>query len=477
MQNVHDFRKRKFKVKSRLPGKDFVGEFSSLTMSSDGGMILLNEIEEENNFIKLASTCILDGRKKGRSIYSLEQILKSRVFAIACGYEDVNDLTTLRHDCMIKESIGIDPSSEQGIPSQPTASRFENSFKTKEEVAEFALALPKLYTQSAYKNPPKKVILDLDETFLACHGSQQDALFSGYEHSYGYKPLFVIDTKIGCVLAISERPARTLSGKEVKKLFEPVFKEIRKAWPSVEIVVRGDGHYGRDEFLTWCEETEGVSFITGFTKNSKLMTHKEVERTIERASQKLLRIEEKEKNKDMKTKEVREYCTFNYAAAAWERERTMVARVLVYRDNGEIKVRVRYIITSLAKNYSPKHLYKMFYAKRGQAENIIKDVKRYLKGNRQSCKSILANHVRLILHGLAHWYFVKLSQAIPRYSKYKKASIPNLQLLLLKIAVQMKVRARTVQTVFSCSTPTQDLFLKVLEGIRSETVDLSPVPT
>lgn len=477
MQNVHDFDKRKFKVKSRLPGKHFTGEFSSLTMSSDGGLILLNEIEEENNFIKLASTCILDRRKKGRSKYSLEQILKSSVFAIACGYEDRNDLTKLRHDCMIKETIGIDPSSEKGIPSQPTASRFENSFKTKEEVAEFSLALPRVYTQSAYKKPPKKVILDLDETFLTCHGSQQDALFSGYEKSYGYKPLFVIDSEIGCVLAISERPARTLSGREVKELFEPVFKVLREAWPTVEIVVRGDGHYGRDELLTWCEETEGVSYVTGFTKNNILMTHKEVERTIQRASRKLLRIEEQEKNIDKKTKEVREYCTFNYAAASWERERKMVARVLVYRQDEEIKVRVRFIVTSLARTYSPKTLYKNFYAKRGQAENIIKDVKRYLKGNRQSCHSVLANHVRLILHGLAHWFFVKLSQAIPQNSKHKKASIPNLQLLLIKIAVQMKVRARTVQAVFSCSTPTQDLFLRVLEGIRSTTVDLSPLQT
>ena len=473
MQNVHNFDKRKFALKSRIPGKGFLGEFSSLDMSSDGGMILLNEIEEKNKFIKLASKCITDGRKKARSSFSTEQILKSRVFAIACGYEDGNDLTKLQHDCMLKESIGIDPTESQGIPSQSTVCRFENSFLTKKDVAKFSLALPKIYTKRAYKRPPKKIVLDLDETFLPCHGTQQDALFSGYEKKFGYKPLYVMDIKIGCVLGISERPARTLSGQEVKELFEPVYKVLRRAWPKVQIVVRGDCHYGRDEFLKWCEKTEGVSYVTGFTKNNILVTHPEVERTIERASQKLLRIEEEEKNNERKTTEVRDYCTFNYAAEDWDRERRMVARVLVYRSDEEIKVRVRFIVTSFKNNYSPHDLYTTFYAKRGQAENIIKDVKRYLKGNRQSCKSVLANHVRLILHGLAHWFFVKLSRAIPNHSEHKKTSIPNIQLLLIKIAVQMKVRARNVQAIFSCSTPAQELFLRVLERIRSEPLVLS----
>ena len=476
MQNVYDSRKRKFRLKSRIKGKEFLGEFSGLDMSSDGGMILLNEIEEENKFIKLASKCIPDGRKKGRSSYSTGQILKARVFAIACGYEDGNDLTKLQHDCMLKESIGIDPTASQGIPSQPTVCRFENSLTTKEDVAKFSLALPKIYTERAYKRPPKKIVLDLDETFLPCHGTQQDALFSGYEKSFGYKPLYVMDIKIGCVLGISERPARTLSGQEVKDLFEPVYKIIRKAWPKVKIVIRGDCHYGRDEFLKWCEKTEGVSYVTGFTKNNILMTHDEVARTIERASQELLRIEEEEKNKERKTTEVRDYCTFNYAAEDWDRERRMVARVLVHRSDEEIKVRVRFIVTSFGNNYSPHYLYQRFYAKRGQAENIIKDVKRYQKGNRQSCRSVLANHVRLILHGLAHWFFVKLSHAIPHHSKHKKTSIPNIQLLLIKIAIQMKVRARTVQAVFSCSTPVQELFFKVLERIRSKSLVLSSSP-
>ena len=462
-------------LKSRVKGKKLQCQFNQELLSSDGGIALFNEIEERSQIIKTASKFIKDDRVQGRSKFSIEQMLKSRIYPIGCGYEDANDLMPLKHDCVFKESLGINPISEQGLPSQPTASRFENSFKTREEVAQFSLVLPHIYTRLAYKKPPRQITLDLDETFMPCHGTQQDSLFSGHESKYGYKPLFVIDAFINCALGLSDRAARTLSGKEIKELFEPIYNELRKAWPEVKIVLRGDSHYGRDEFLKWCEETEGVTYITGFTRNNRLETHPAVEKAKARNVRKFLRIEEKEKNSNKKkTTEVREHCTFRYSAESWDQDRKMVACIRTYRSGGEIKTGVRFIVTSIETNYSPKHLYKNIYAKRGQAENIIKDIKRYLKGNRQSCRTFLANQVRLILHGLSHWFFVMMSRLIPKNSKYKKKSIPGLQMLLIKIAVQMNVRARTIQVMFSCSTPAKDLFLKMIDSIHKDSVYLGP---
>ena len=476
MNNAQILKKAYLTAKSRVESKQLRYEFSDSSLSSNGGVALFNEIEERSKIIKMASEFIEDKRVKGRSKYTVEQFLKSRIYPICSGYEDVNDLTSLRHDCIFKESLGIDPTSEIGLPSQPSISRFENSFEKKTKLAKFSLVLPYIYTKLAYKTPPKKVILDLDETFMPCHGYQQDSLLSGHESKYGYKPLFVIDVNISCTLAISDRPAKTLSGLEVKELFEPIFKQIRIDWPNTEIVIRGDSHYGRNELLKWCEETEGVSYITGFPSNKRLVNHEKVVEATKQIEQKFLRVEEKEKDKkeEEKTTQLTDYCTFKYKAEKWDQERKMVARTLAYRKGEEIITKVRFIITSIKGNKSPKHLYKDIYAKRGQAENIIKDVKRYLKGNRQSCTNFNANQVRLILHGLSHWFFVMLSRIIPKTSKHKKSSIPKLQMLLIKIAAQMKVRARVIQVILTCSNPTKDLFLQMIDSIHNDSVFLGP---
>ena len=310
---------------------------------------------------------------------------------------------------------------------------------------------------------------------MPCYGNQQGSVFTGYEQAYGYKPLFVIDIKLGCVVAIIERPAQTISGKEINTLFEPIFQKIREAWPDVEIVLRGDSHYGKDDFLTWCEKTEGVTYITGLPGYKHLSQNEEVQKTVTRCIERFERKEAKLKVGKPKP-EVRDYCEFSYKAKTWDVDRKVIARILIFRTKkGELVTNIRYIVTSIERKHAPKYFYTRIYAKRGQAENIIKEVKLYLKADRQSCKKLEGNKFRLILHGLSHWLFVGISRAIPAHSKHKRLSIPRLQTLLIKIAVQMKSRARTIIAVFTSSSPSEDLFMKILANIQNKSVFLGNV--
>ena len=310
MQNVQLEFSNKFVLNSLVKVKKLIGVFSDSESSSNGGITLINEIDKLLGLTQTGSKYLTDDRCTVRSKNSFYQFLKSRVMAISCGHEDVNDLNRLRHDSALKESIGIDPACEYGLPSQPTTSKFESLFSDK-QVQKFSLCLPEVYTAHSYRKPPKKFILDLDETFMPYYGNQQGSVFTGYEQAYGYKPLFVNDIKLGCVVAIIERPATTISRKEINTLFRPILKKIREALPDVEIVLRGDSHRGKDDFLTMCEKTEGVTYITGLPEYKCLGQNEDVQKTVRRCIGQFERKEAKYKVGKPKL-EIRDYCEFSY---------------------------------------------------------------------------------------------------------------------------------------------------------------------
>ena len=256
------------------------------------------------------------------------------------------------------------------------------------------------------------------------------------------------------------RPARTLSDKEVQALVTPVLKKIRKFWPKTKIKIRGDSHYARPNFFSWFEAQKGIDYITGLSSNNRLKSEPCVVKAVADCERRCA----ESKNENVTTTTI---CEFKYVARSWNgKERRVIAVVRATKKDGEVSSKVRYIVTSI-KKHTAIYLYTKVYCKRGQAENLIKEHKNYLKSDRMSCTSFRANQVRQVFHTVAHWYFVFLRDHIPSESYLKKSAIPFLQLRLLKVATVCYDTSSGVHFAFSSAFPEYELLKKILDRIRS----------
>ena len=256
------------------------------------------------------------------------------------------------------------------------------------------------------------------------------------------------------------RPARTISDKEVQALVTPVLKKIREFWSKTKIKVRGDSHYVRPNFFSWCEAQKGIDYITGLSSNSRLKSEPCVVMAVASCERRCT----ESKNEKVTITTI---CEFQYATKSWNgRERRVIAVVRATKKDGEISSKVRYIVTSI-KKHTAINLYTRVYCKRGQAVNLIKEHKNYLKSDRMSCTSFRANQVRQVFHTAAHWNFVFLRDHIPGESYLKKSAIPFPQLRLLKVATVCYDTSSGVHFAFSISFTEYELLKKILDRIRS----------
>jgi hypothetical protein len=116
---------------------------------------------------------------------------------------------------------------------------------------------------------------------------------------------------------------------------------------------------------------------------------------------------------------LRGYAETMYRAKSWSKPRRAYARI----EATSLGLDIRYVVTSLAAG-SAEHIYDTLYCARGQAENLIKMHKGQLASDRTSCRSPLANQMRLILHTAAYWLMLTSRDAIPRRTRSQKRSSP-----------------------------------------------------
>ena len=211
---------------------------------------------------RLAST-ISDERDPARIKHSLTDILRARVLAIACGYEDANDLDRLRTDPGFKIACGRLPDSGDDLCSQPTISRWENAPDLRQVVA-LTRTLVDIYCAS-YPTPPAHVTLDIDDTVDAVHGHQQLSFFNAFYDTHCFLPIHVYDTATARPVAVILRSGKTPSGKEVRGHIRRLVRRIRRHWPETRITLRGDSHYGRHEAMRWCEDN-GIAYVLGLAE-------------------------------------------------------------------------------------------------------------------------------------------------------------------------------------------------------------------
>ena len=259
--------------------KKVTAGFDGGLISSDGGVVLLREAERRLRLAETLAGSMRDRRDPATVVHTLPAMLRFRMFAIACGYEDADDCDALRTDPLFKPAVGRAPESGRALCSQPTMSRLENA-PSRIEVARMTAALVDLFCRS-FPTPPAAITLDIDDTCDPVHGHQQLSLFHAhydthydtrYDTHYDtrcFLPVHVYHVASGKPVAVLLRPGKTPSGAEIRTLLKHLVRRIRRHWPRTRLTFRGDSHYGRTEAMAWCEDN-GVDYIFGLAGNSVL---------------------------------------------------------------------------------------------------------------------------------------------------------------------------------------------------------------
>ena len=241
--------------------------FDGGMLSSDAGVLLLRGVERRLGIAARLAACLKDRRDPELIEHTVEEMLRLRMFAIAAGYEDADDCDSLRHDPIFKMAVGRLPGTGEPLCSQPTMSRLENA-PSKTGIARVMAAMVDQFCAS-YRRAPASITLDIDDTFDAVHGHQQLSLFNAHYDERCFLPIHIYEGGSGKPVAVILREGKTPAGVEVRTILKHVIGHIRRHWPKVRILVRGDSHYGRVEAMEWCEE-QGVDYIFGFGGNAVL---------------------------------------------------------------------------------------------------------------------------------------------------------------------------------------------------------------
>ncbi len=403
---------------SPVENKELRARFDGGRLSSDGGVLVLRGIEERLGLAARLAGCLTDARDPASTTHSYADMIRARLFAIACGYEDCDDLDVLRFDPAFKLACGRLSETGDDLMSQPTLSRLENAPSWR-ALARMGLSMIDVF-RASFRSVPARLVLDIDDTSDAVHGGQQLALFNAHYDEYIFQPIHIFEAATGKPVLSLLRPGKRPSGQEAARVLKHVIGRIRRHWPRVEIMVRGDGHYGTPDVMDLLED-QGCSYIFGLPGNARLSAigHPWSEDAAVRRVQ-------SGRNK------LRRFFQTGYQAKSWSRERKVIARVEATSKGADI----RFVVTNLPGR--AKVLYEKIYCARGRMENMIKDHKLYTKSDRTSCHRWEANQFRLFLHSGAYWLLHQLRQAAPRRSLWRKATFETLRRAFLKIAVRIE---------------------------------------
>jgi hypothetical protein len=418
-----------------VTGKPVHVAFDGGRLTSDAGILLLAGIEQRLGIAKRLADCIEDPRAPERVRHGLAEMIRYRALLIAAGYPDGNDCDALKSDPAFKMAVGRLPESGAELCSQPTISRLEN-LPGPIALKRMMAAMVELFCDS-FEQVPRRIALDIDDTEDRVHGEQQLSLFNAYYDSRCFQPIHIYEATTGKPVAIILRPGKTPDGAEVALVLRHVIGRIRARWPAVEIVVRGDSHYGRPEAMEWCERRR-IGYIFGLAGNTVLLGR--VSDLAEDAA--LGRI-------DGEAEKVRRYGDFRYAAKSWTVERRVIARVEVGRQGADS----RFIVTNLRG--LPKALYEKVYCARGQAENLIKAHKLHLASDRTSCSKATANQFRLLIHTAAYWLMLSLRGLAPRTSFWRDAQFDTIRLCLIKLAGRVTEMVTRIKIALPSAYPYQ----------------------
>ena len=408
-------------------------DFDGGRLSSDAGVVLLKDIDDQLGLTRALAAVLSDPRDGRRIHFTPEDLLKQRVLQIAAGYEDANDANTLRDDPIC--TLMLDRLPETGAPlaSQPTISRFENRI-SRSELYRMALVLLEQFIAS-YASPPSVIVLDVDDTEDPVHGEQEQARYDGYYGGYCFLPLHLYEGLSGRLITTIFK-AKRFTGAQMLAVLTRLVKRLRHAWPHTLLIFRGDSHFAYPEVMQWIEEQPDLSSVTGLTSNRVLT---ELAREV---------VEQAKRAYERDGGKITRFHSTRYQAGTWSRWRRVVIKVEV-SDQG---VNTRFVVTDM-EHARTKVLYQQIYCARGQAENDIKDHKRSLKSDRTSCHRFEANQFRVFLHSAADVLLATLRREVLKTTPWASATMETIQLRLLKLGARVQEFTDRIKISLPSSCP------------------------
>ena len=425
---------------SALKRRELEVNFGGGAVSSDGGLLLLREVDRRLKLTARAAAVIADARDPELITHSLRDLIRQRVYAIVQGYEDLNDHAQLREDLLLRSVL----EREGALASAPTLCRLENRAT---RATAWALHEQLLETFiGSFSTAPEELVLDFDATDDPVHGEQEGRFFHGFYDSYCFLPLYVF---CGEQLLVSYlRPSKIDGAQHAWAILALLVKRLRQAWPQVRIVLRADSGFCRHRMLSWCER-QGVGYCVGLAKNTRLNRATEWHRR--RLAKRFAVTGEKQ----------RLLYECRYGAHSWHRERRVIAR-LEHTDKGD---NPRYIVTNLQGD--PAQLYDALYCARGEAENRIKEAQLGLFADRTSCHYFAANQFRLLLSSLAYVLVERLRAIARAGTAFAPLQAPTLRAKLFKIGAVIVRNTRRVRVMLSSAYPYQPIFRHAALALRS----------
>ena len=442
--------------------------FNGGNISSDSGGLLLKQTERITGIISQFADCFDDHRDPDLIEHSVEELIAQRIYALALGYEDLNDHDELRNDPLLAVLVGKkDPTGKdrirkrdkgKALAGKSTLNRLEltpvraNKNSRYKKVTADRHAIDVFFTNvflQSYDKAPSTIVLDLDATDDPIHGHQLGRFFHGYYKNYCFLPLYIFcgDHLLCARLRPSDIDASAGSVKELER----IVSQIRSKWPDVQIIIRGDSGFCRESIMFWCEAND-VDYVLGLAKNERLK--KEIAEELKQA---------KELHEQTSQPE-RIFRDFEYQTLkSWSKSRRVVGKA-EYLQKGE---NPRFVVTSLSvEQFDAKTLYEEQYCARGDMENRIKEQQLFLFADRTSAATMRANQLRLWFSSVAYTLMNALRRLGLKNTKLAKAQCDTIRLKLLKIGAQIKVTVRKVWVSLSESYPYQQLFKQVYENLR-----------
>jgi len=452
-----------------LHRRKVVADFSGGTLSSDGGVLLLRQVDANLGLTMALADCFADHRNQIFVDHCVRELLAQRIYGLALGYEDINDHERLRLDpllaaaCNKAEPLGSDRCNpaDRGVAlaGASTLNRLELSnnrdsrcHKLPHDPAKMEACLLKMGVRCLPKHA-RELILDLDAMGHLIHGLQEGRHFHAFYGGYCYLPLYVFAGAIPlwAQLRTSDREAAAGVVPALKKIVSAIRQRCREA----RIILRGDSGFCRDEIMTWCEAQSELYYCLGLAKNSALIAELQPALAAARAQCCL-----------NGGAPARAFCEFEYRthSRTWSCSRRVMgkAEITATGDNP------RFIVTNLPAGgfadepdrarFTPSRLYEELYCARGNMENILKQQVLDLEADRLSSHHLASNQLRLWFATLAYLLLERLRSLGLGGTELAQATVGSVRLKLLKVAAQVRVSVRRVYVQLSSAHPLQQLF-------------------
>ena len=425
-------------------------------------------VERATGIIKRFADCFTDARDPARIEHSVYELVAQRVYGLCMGYEDLIDHDRLRRDPLFAALVGKEDvmgaerkqARDRGcaLAGKSTLNRLEQTpleaSARYHKIGYDAEAIDRVFVElflRSHEKPPNEIVLDLDATDDPLYGDQEGRFFHGFYGHYCYLPLYIFCGKH--LLCARLRRSNIDAAAGALEEIQRIVGQIRSRWPKTEIILRADSGFARDDLMAWCEEQEGVEYLFGLAKNSRLKQR--IAKPLERARRKSL----------VGHRAVRSFQNLRYRTReSWSRKRRVVAKIehLLKGSNP------RFVVTSLARQrIDARRLYEKLYCARGDMENRIKEQQLDLFSDRTSTATMHGNQLRLYLSSLAYVLTNELRRVGLSFTKLASAYVSTIRNTLFKIGALVEVTARRVVIRFSSGYPYADLFHRVVRAIQT----------